>query len=166
MKYRTLIFLSLFLALPTFTSADESFSFTLDREIFVTIKKTRFNPQNHKIEYYGEGNTKYPYKIDGVEFQPNDFDMPYEKVDEFRVEYRGETYFLDVSGVYDMRIPPRNPGSVLKAKCSQGVCRLFGLFGDGAGVFMAEWEFGKGKSKRLRLSADENDTFPLVGTFE
>ena len=165
MNYKYL--LTVLVLFPALTIADnpETYTFQISKEVSITIKQSKFNPKAHRIEYSGKGHSKFPIKIDGVAFIPNDFDMPYWEIREFSAVYKGNKYLLDTSNLYDMWHKDYVPHQHLKVDCINDICRLIGLFGDAAGTFMVEWEFGKGKSRRVKASANEEDTFPLSEHF-
>jgi len=121
-----------------------------------------FNSTEHKIEYFGEGLSKIPVKIDGKCFHANDFDIPYREVTELHIIYRNADYKLDHSNMFDMWHSSSKINERFLLTCRKNNCLLEGIFGDGVGTFMASWQFGDGKSVRTELGADENKMLPLI----
>lgn len=162
MKQLILVILILLCATQVLASEIETYDLELSKDSRLVIKMKRFNKQDHQIEYYGDGESKYPLKIDGNTFYMNDFSMPYWEVVDLRVKFRDTEYILDHSCLYDLWHPLNKIKEHLLLTCSESNCTLEGLFGDGAGTFMASWRFGSGKSERIELGADESKMLPLI----
>jgi len=154
--------LILLCATQAFSSEIASYDLELSEDSRLLIKMKRFNRQEHKIEYYENGTSKYPMKIDGNTFYMNDFSMPYWEVVDLRIKFRDTEHTLDHSYMYDLWHPSNKIKEHLLLTCTGSNCTLEGLFGDGAGTFMASWRFGNGKSVRTELGTDESKMLPLI----
>ena len=127
----------------------------LSKDTTLVMDQKLFDKTKHKIEYYGSGSSRIPVKIDGHEYYPNDFDLPYIEIVSLYIVRQGVRYDLDTSDIYD--IDPRGDYSLV---CDGDICTVKVIYGDGAGVMMAEWEFGRGKAKRTKLTSDLREIYP------
>ncbi len=122
-----------------------------------TIKD--FSSENHKIEYCESQNAKYICKIDNNDWYGSDFKMelPKNELKSLTI-YIDEKYIkLDVSQMFN----PNNSGELDKnqfnIKKEYDYYILYGYFSDGAGTYTTSWKIKNGKSKRNKISNDEED---------
>ncbi len=123
--------------------ADTEVTFVLPSEVKVKIIEAPFDKKLFKVLGCTESdpscfiNGQPPFGVDGR--------LPKTYVKSISVSYRGQSYSLDVSDMYDAwgKHPLDYKGYIryFGGKCfNTKDCRFRGLFSDGAGSFVAEWQ--------------------------
>jgi hypothetical protein len=109
-------------------------------------------------------------KVDGSFPYGYGFEMPYNQLTSFVIVYGNKTYNLDTSNMYNAWHNSKKlsgPYRDLDISCISNACLVRGLFAGEVALYMASWELNikNGTTRRIKLSADENDTFPLIEEF-
>jgi hypothetical protein len=143
--------------------ADTVAGFTLPSGVNVKITEAKFKKTLFKISGCTEGSKIC--RINGRTPFGNDIDLPKTYVKSISVSYQSQSYSLDASDMYNAwgERPLEYKGTVryFGGKCSDTKnCRFRGLFSDGAGSFVAEWQIVNGVPIRTVLS-DSNDIVNL-----
>lgn len=144
--------------------AESTKSFDLGDSTSVTLVERAFDPAHARIETCGEThqicriNGGAPFGIDG--------DMPRTYLARLTLKVGRKTYDLDTRGMYDAwgDHPLEGKGTIryMAASCSDtAFCTLRGIFSDGGGTYVAEWQIRYGISVRTILT-DSND---IVNSF-
>jgi hypothetical protein len=144
--------------IPAFAFADTCsgvYEVKLDG-VELRIEQKLFSPSEHHIEYYDGGNgVEIPTKIDGKNFIPNGFEMPYCQVMSVKAIFKGKTYKLNTTGLYDFW-DSRYPAKVIDyVSCLKEQCVIETVLGDGVGTFLVGWKFGVGIDQEFTLTQDE-----------
>jgi hypothetical protein len=162
------VYLTIALSLTLFATVamatDKTSSFTLPSGVKVTIIEAPFQKTSFKIEGCSDKdsmcriNDDLPYS--------SALGLPKTYVKSITVSYKGQSYSLDASDMYDAwgKRPLEYPGSIryFGGQCIDDKhCQFRGLFSDGSSSFCAEWVVGDGISKRTVLtgSTDVMDLF-------
>jgi hypothetical protein len=143
--------------------ADTVAAFTLPSGVNVKITEAKFQKTLFKVSGFTNGGTIC--RINGQPPFGTAFELPKTYVKSISVSYQGQSYSLDVSDMYNAwgKRPLEYKGTVryFGGKCSDiKNCRFRGLFSDGAGSFVAEWQIVNGLPIRTVLS-DSNDIVNL-----
>lgn len=143
--------------------ADTGAVFTLPSGVNVKITEAKFERTLFKISGCTEGGTIC--RINGHTPFGAAFDLPKTYVKSISVSYKGQLYSLDISDMYNAwgERPLEYKGTVryFGGRCTDTKnCRFRGLFSDGAGSFVAEWQIVNGLPFRTVLS-DSNDIVHL-----
>jgi hypothetical protein len=134
-------------------------SFTLPSGVTVTITEAPFNKAKFTISgcFARAGacliNGHIPFGFDNA--------LPETYVKSITVSFKGRSYALDASDMYDAwgKRPLEHKGVVryFGGKCNElNLCRFRGLFSDAAGSFVAEWYVEDGKAFRTVLTNSED----------
>jgi len=137
--------------------------FVLPSGVHVKIVENAFRPGQFKLAGCGEAesscliNGKMPFGAYNR--------LPATYVKRITVSYRGHSYSLDASGMYDAwgSRPLEFKGVVryFGGQCADTTnCGFRGLFSDGASTFVAEWQIAHGVSTRTVLT-DSSDVVDL-----
>jgi hypothetical protein len=161
--YLTIV-LSLTLFATVAMATDKTARFTLPSGVKVMIVEAPFQKAAFKIEGCSDKdsmcriNDDLPYGLA--------FGLPKTYVKSITVSYKGQSYLLDASDMYDAwgKRPLEYPNSIryFGGQCIDNKnCQFRGLFSDGASSFCAEWVVAGGISKRTVLtgSSDVMDLF-------
>jgi hypothetical protein len=143
--------------------ADTKAEFALPSGVTVSITEGAFVADQFKIE--GCSGKSPQCRIDGKVPFGVDGGIPRTYVKSIEVAYRGQTYHLDSSNMYDSwgGRPLMHEGLVryFGGRCdAPGFCQFRGLFSDAAGAFVAEWKIRSGVPMRTVLT-DSNDVIHL-----
>jgi hypothetical protein len=155
--------IALALACQAYAATPNARTFTLPSGIAVTIEESPFDKERFRVEgCVKEGG---PCRINGrVPFGRTSL-LPRTHVSRIAISFHGRTYQLDSSDMYDAwgTRPLEHRGKVryLGGDCSDATnCRIRGLFSDGAGTFVAEWQIVDGVARRTVLT-DSSDVVDL-----
>lgn len=138
-------------------------AFTLPSGVHIKIAEAKFQKDNFRIS--GCGDTGKPCLINGHIPFGLIGNLPKTYVTAIAVSYQGHSYSLDTSNMYDAwgSRPLAVKGAIryFGGSCSSiGICQFRGIFSDGVGSFVAEWQIVDGLSFRTILS-DSNDVVNL-----
>ncbi len=150
-------------------------SFVLPSGVRVRIAEAPFKAGECRVQ--GCGPEDKACLINGHVPFGTAFGLPQSFVKSIRVEYQGHTYGLDVSDMYDAwggrPLEAKYKGQVavryFGGRCSDGSnCHFRGLFSDGAGSFVAEWQIVSGHPVRTVLtdSSDVMHLFTIDGNID
>jgi hypothetical protein len=132
-------------------------TFTLPSGVIVTVTEAPFNKSRfHVSGCSGNGacliNGRIPFGF-GAQL-PNTY------VKSITVTFKGHTYALDASDMYDawQNRPLEYKGiRYFGGKCDEpGYCQFRGLFSDGIGSFVAEWSVVDGRAFRTVLTSSDD----------
>ncbi|MDA8078292.1 MAG: hypothetical protein M0Z79_05070 [Nitrospiraceae bacterium] len=162
------VYLSFLLSLVIFTApafADMTSTFALPSGVEVKIIEAPFQKSLFRIE--GCSGRESVCRINGRAPAGVAFGLPKTYVKSITVSFRGRSYSLDASSMYNAwgSRPLEYKGKIryFGGKCFDDKnCQFRGLFSDGAGTFVAEWRVVNGLSVRTVLT-DSND---IVNLFE
>lgn len=143
--------------------ADTTATFTLPSGVAVRIVEAPFNASLFKIQ--GCKDADSGCLVNGRVPFGTDFGLPKTYVKSITVAFKGQSYSLGVSDMYNAwgGRPLEVPGAVryFGGQCFDAKnCRFRGLFSDAAGAFVAEWLVVNGRSIRTVLS-DSGDIVRL-----
>jgi hypothetical protein len=147
---------------PARSLTDTQATFTLPSGVKVKIVEARFDRKLFRISGCTKGTACF---IDGrIPFGSYSF-LPETYVKSISVLYKGQSYSLDVSDMYDAwRGRPLEYKGVVRyfgGRCTDTkYCQFRGLFSDGASSFVAEWRIADGVPIRTVLS-DSGDIVNL-----
>jgi hypothetical protein len=138
---------------PAFAGTEATF--TLPSGVNVKIIEAPFEKKFFKISGCTESSATC--RINGHVPFGVDFDLPETYVKSISVSYRGQSYSLDASDMYNAwgNRPLEYKGVIryFGGKCFDTKnCQFRGLFSDAAGSFVAEWAIVDGLSIRTVLS--------------
>jgi hypothetical protein len=168
--FPALLFISLVMSSALLAASDTTAWDFAIRDFNIRLVEQRFDPEKHKIEMYKE-NSRLISKIDGSFPYGYGFEMPYSQLASFTIEYGNRTYQLDTSNMYNAWHNNKTisgPHRDLDISCtSHNTCLVRGLFAGEVALYMASWELNirTGTARRIKLSASEDDTFPLLEEF-
>lgn len=162
---RHFLYISLLMlcGLSNTTHAESSVTFTLPSGASIRIVEDAFANARFKTE--GCDGRQPKCLINGHVPFGTDFDLPKTYVKRIEARFRGTTYLLNSTDMYNAwgSRPLQYFGAVryFGGKCtSTKDCQFRGLFSDGAGTFVAEWRIVEGKAIRTVLT-DTNDIVHL-----
>jgi hypothetical protein len=156
-------------------AADSTVAFTLPSGVAIRIVEAPFDSAAHTIKGCGVGPLANPKAvvtclIDGKPVFGSDSQLPQTYLKSITATFRGQSYALDVSEMYNawgarrFQTTVKGVGTVryFGGRCQDGFnCVLRGLFSDAAGSYVAEWQIIGGVPVRTVLT-DSND---IVGQF-
>jgi hypothetical protein len=159
---KQIVMLPLLLALLCQNAFADS-AFTLPSGVHIKIAEAKF--QKDRFHVSGCSDDNKPCLINGhIPFGLTG-NLPKTYVTTITASYLGHSYSLDASDMYDAwgSRPLAVKGAIryFGGSCSGvGVCQFRGIFSDGVGSFVAEWQIVDGLSFRTILS-DSNDVVNL-----
>jgi len=134
-------------------------TFTLPSGVKINIVESIFQKSLFKIEGCTEHSSSC--RINGQIPFGVAFNLPKTYVKSITISYRGKSYLLDVSNMYNAwgSRPLEYPGVIryFGGKCSDTKnCQFRGLFSDAAGSFVAEWQIIDGIPIRTVLTGSDD----------
>jgi len=150
---------------PFFAFANDLKRYDLGNNIFLVLEEKTFMGKKHKITYCSDSkktvcliDKHIPFGIDGK--------LPQEEFSYITLQVKNKKYLLDSSQMYDAwglrALGDDNIVDYFVASCYDASnCIARGLFSDGAGAFIAEWQIRSGISQRTVIT-NQSD---LINTF-
>lgn len=156
-------FVLLLLAFELLAGASHEASFTLPSGVAIKIVEAPFRGDLFKIS--GCNENKGFCRINGRTPYGTSFELPKTYVKGIYATYRGRSYSLDTSDMYDAwgKRPLEVRGVIryFGGSCFDVAnCQFRGIFSDGAGSFVAEWRVVGGRAHRTVLT-DSGDIMDL-----